>query len=85
MSSPVLCNDFTERVQLWSIRLLTAAELTEEKCAQRNKNVWHTIADALFFFLTRYPTNPVSCGARTISKGNTHSTGFILFQSCYTP
>lgn len=52
--------------------LLVAAKLTEEKCTLRNKNIWHTLADALFFFLARYHTNPVSCGGRTISKGKTH-------------
>lgn len=52
--------------------LLVAAKLTEEKCTLRNKNIWHTLADALFFFLARYHTNPVLCGGRTISKEKTH-------------
>ena len=31
LSASVSCNDFTEKVQLWSVNLLAAAELTETK------------------------------------------------------
>ena len=44
LSASVSCNDFTEKVQLWSVDLLAAAELTEKNCALRNKETFGFIS-----------------------------------------